>query len=136
MGQLVFTVDDDFKSIYEHAKNAKAWRVPYRSDSKGEPCLFLVHDQGIYLMSGAEERQLIDGSEKCLVVYAQGCHPDKDADFWEHSRDLVGGDDFAEAIPLSAFEGIEHGAATIEITVGRDTISVEWANNGRAAPAR
>ena len=29
-------------------------------------------------------------------AYAAGCDPDRDPDWWDTGRDLVGGDDFAE----------------------------------------
>ncbi|WP_329646886.1 DUF3085 domain-containing protein [Hyphomicrobium sp.] len=36
------------------------------------------------------------------IVYAEGCHPEKDDDWWETSRNLVGGDDFGEPIGTAA----------------------------------
>ena len=71
--------------------------------------LTLVHDQGIYLMSNGLPRQLeVAESEKSVVVYAEGCVPDNDANpgWWDHCRDLVGGDDFAEALPAEMFRSL------------------------------
>lgn len=52
--------------------------------------LLLVHDQGIYIMSMSQPV----GAR--TIVYAEGCNPDTDADWWNTSRHLVGGDDFGE----------------------------------------
>lgn len=74
----------------------------------GEPIpekeyLYLVHDHGVYLMSGADERFLtVDakGEPKSVTSYAKGCNPETDEDWYDTARDLVGGDDFGEVIPL------------------------------------
>lgn len=52
--------------------------------------LLLVHDQGVYIMSAQQP------VGKRTIVYAEGCNPENDADWWETSRRLVGGDDFGE----------------------------------------
>jgi hypothetical protein len=68
------------------------------------PCLFFVHDNGVYLMSNGEPRDLLDPADpqsSAYVVYAEQCNPTIDDDWWENSRDLVGGDDFVEALPIA-----------------------------------
>jgi len=52
----------------------------------------LVHDQGVYIMCMDQPR------EHRVIVYAHGCHPDKDPDWWHTSARLVGGDDFGETL--------------------------------------
>jgi hypothetical protein len=37
-------------------------------------------------------------------VYAEGCDPAKDSGWYERSRELVGGDDFVEYLPLDGLE--------------------------------
>ncbi len=68
------------------------------------PCLWLVKDEGIYLMSpgihsGAETERR---SARPPVAYASGFDPTRDDRMavWDRARDAVGGDDFAEAVPL------------------------------------
>ena len=39
---------------------------------------------------------------KTYVSYAEGCDPNKDEDHWDQARDLVGGDDFAEYLNITA----------------------------------
>jgi hypothetical protein len=58
--------------------------------------VLLVHDQGVYLMSGAEPRDLVGPG--CFCAYAQGMNPDKDEDWWSTASDAVGGDDFGEKL--------------------------------------
>jgi hypothetical protein len=67
------------------------------------PALFFVHDQGVYLMSNGEPRDIItaDGKETTYVAYAEHCNPKTDADWWDNARGLVGGDDFAETILIN-----------------------------------
>ena len=59
------------------------------------------------------------------MPYAIGCHPEKDADWYETARGLVGGDDFVETLPwarkLKAL--IDGGARIITLRMTRDTAS-------------
>ena len=68
------------------------------------PCLWLVKDEGIYLMSPGIHRDADPGgrSVRPPVAYASGFDPVRDDRMavWDRARDAVGGDDFAEAIPL------------------------------------
>lgn len=87
------------KELYEHAKSCAHYRKVYGED-KG-PGLFLVHDQGVYLMSGGiPHLEHPDCPENHKVAYAKGCNPEKDRGWWEEAKSLVGGDDFAEHIPI------------------------------------
>lgn len=104
MGACVFETKEILRCV-EHTLAAEAWEVGYLPPTD-EPGLILVHDQGIYLMSGGAPRDLIN-EKTSYVVYAKNCNPEKDEDWWENSRDLVGGDDFAEFIPVSA-DWLEH----------------------------
>ena len=102
----------------------------------GEPLpfkeyLYLVHDHGVYLMSGAKDNlpnpahEANPRASKSLVAYAQGCDPDRDEDAWDNSRDLVGGDDFGEPIGLDAFNAVlDAKPAKIAVTLGTRTIKV------------
>jgi hypothetical protein len=57
-----------------------------------------VHDDGVYLMSNGEPRDIVEG-ESSFVAHAKGCNPKTDPDWWDVSRALVGGDDFGECLP-------------------------------------
>lgn len=70
--------------------------------SRVEPQLLLVKDQALYLLNNAD----VKGTprERDAVVYAHGCHPDKDDDFYENARMIFGGDDGSVSIPVGWFE--------------------------------
>ena len=96
----------DVAELVAHSKAAEKHRAPY---GIGEPVpgLFLVKDEGIYLMSnGQPTLPRKDGQKGTHVVYAQGFDPtERDRmEVWEDARAAVGGDDFAEMLPLTMFE--------------------------------
>ena len=68
------------------------------------PCLWLVKDEGIYLMSPGIHPDPGPGDRPTRppVAYADGFDPTRDDRLavWDRARDAVGGDDFAEAVPL------------------------------------
>lgn len=97
--------------LVEHCANSKLRRMTMdqRAEIYGEglaiipqpdeeartpPALWFVKDDGIYLMSPGR-----DETTRPPVAYAQGYEPDAE-DVWERSREAVGGDDFAIALPL------------------------------------
>lgn len=89
------------KQIVDY-RDGKAVTAPVEA-----PAVLLVHDQGVYLMSNGEPRDQLDapGGRKlrsAYVAYAQGCNPQTDSDWYDTSRDLVGGDDFGEHLPWAA----------------------------------
>lgn len=101
MSTCVFKTKD-LKRCVEHALNSPSWNMGY-SEHKPQPGLYLVHDDGVYLMSNGEPGDVRkDGELSLYVAYAEGCNPETDADCWENSRALVGGSDFAETIVINA----------------------------------
>lgn len=90
---------DEVRRCVEHALNSTAWGMGW-SDEPPAPRLFFVHDQGVYLMSNGDPKDMVtvNGREMAYVAYAENCNPNVDEDWWDNSRDLVGGDDFAETI--------------------------------------
>lgn len=72
-------------------------KIPYMDETTDDYGLWLVKDQGIYLMAPAEKRDM--DKDGVHVIYARGYSP-KAADLWEKTH-AVSGDDFAEFIPLS-----------------------------------
>jgi hypothetical protein len=65
-----------------------------------KPALHLVHDDGIYIMPNCWFDTTDEREGQPTIAYAIGCNPKTDGDIWDHCRDLVGGDDFCEMIPL------------------------------------
>ena len=88
------------KTMKDLARNTLAkgkFRVPYTKKTTKQKGFYFVKDEGIYVMNSYAN----EDPEDNLVVYALGYDPHKDDDVWERSRRAVGGDDFAESIPLS-----------------------------------
>ncbi len=73
-------------------------KIPYVNETTDEYGLWLVKDEGIYLMAPSPERDIVS-NDKCHVIYARGYSP-RVKDLWEKTH-AVSGDDFAEFIPLS-----------------------------------
>lgn len=90
---------------------------------KIEPHLLIVKDEGCYLISGGLPH-LQGKDSRNHVVYAAGYG--KEAS-WDKVRDALGGDDFAEGIPLSMFEKpMADSATTIWINITQTRLAVEW----------
>lgn len=98
MAKCVFKTDDVRRCV-EHALNAPEWSMGWSEDPPA-PRLFFVHDQGVYVMSNGTPRDLINDGNNTYVAYAANCNPNTDEDWWDNSRDLVGGDDFVETITV------------------------------------
>ncbi len=67
-----------------------------------------------------------DGSANA-VVYAEGCDPQRDEDWYETSRTLFGDDDFAVAVPAEWFSLLlqhEPGARQFRIRLSADAIEL------------
>lgn len=137
MGTIRFKVDEKFRSIVEHTVANPKCRIPY-TDKDGPPCILLVHDCGIYLMSGSDVPQMDPATDdKCRVVaYAIGFDPRVNENCHEESSDAVGGDDFAEGLPLEWFTAaLERGATTVTLKITDTAITIRYAvkSDGRAS---
>ena len=114
----------EFPLMLEFMRNHNR-KIPYAKGTTKDFGLHLVKDDGIYLMAGTFESDKLD-EKRCHVIYAQGYSP-KTKDLWEKCREAVGGDDFAEWIPLNeamvkALE--QNGHMKIEFTPSEITTSV------------
>lgn len=99
----------------------------------GGPCLIWAKDAGTYLMSNAVPRPKED------VIYARADSPTGmllqeetpgDADVWDETRRICGGDDFAEFLELEDMLSAMKRAAAAGYTqlifeVNGDNISIE-----------
>jgi hypothetical protein len=125
-----------------HALNATSWSMGWLEEETPQPALFFVHDQGVYVMSNGQPADLVEdpqyGGQRNYVAYAEGCNPNigEFDDWYGTSRDLVGGDDFAETLVLdqeclSLCEQYEE----MHITLEGSSLRWEFVNPKRAAPA-
>jgi len=106
------------QELIDHAKSSTEWSMGYAAESKPEPALFLVGDEGIYLMSNgkpglpkdeeaATKQAAGENFFSQKVAYANECNPEKDGDWYDEKRRIFGGDDGAETLPLSYFEPLD-----------------------------
>ena len=126
MATCVFKTTEVRRCI-EHALNSTEWSMGWSEEETPVAGLFFVHDQGVYIMSNGEPKDIItvDGKENTYVAFAQHCNPKTDEDWWDNSRDLVGGDDFAEVVPITASWLQSCGRyEELEVTIAGDAI--EW----------
>lgn len=63
------------------------------------PCLQIVGDGGVYLMTNAEFGDNSTPTSRGSVVYAKGCNPESDEDYDDRKRALWGCDDGTIKIP-------------------------------------
>lgn len=67
--------------------------------------LWLVKDDGVYLMSNAA---FTPDQKRAVLAYAEECNP-KTLDFdtwWDNASAIMGGDDCAESLPIAWFEQV------------------------------
>lgn len=125
---FTFVITPALVALAHHAiEHAAHQRQCYTKDGTFEhPALLLVKDEGAYLMScftaeGApkEARLHTAATDKLVVVYADGAHPDDGH---------IGGDDFGEDIedlPAMIIEGAKAKRRRVVITLTSETINAE-----------
>ena len=132
--------------LLRHAVAAPKHTSPY-SQEDPSPGLFLVKDEGVYLMSNG--KPALPGENAAnKVVYAKGYEPLTEkrrdgSDAWgeryEKIRAAVGGDDFAEFLPADSFKkrqpqdklSIRLSATKIDICIAPSTTTAP-ADPGKA----
>lgn len=92
----------DLKRCITHALNSSNWQMGYDDTLTPAPGLFFVHDSGVYLMSNGNPGDVLKEDVGVYVAYADGCNPNigEFDDWYNASRELVGGDDFAEILVI------------------------------------
>lgn len=114
MTKLTFKSSEGLKTLAEQTLKTTFFKMPYTNETTKEKGLWLVKDEGIYLMKAFAV------SEKDMpVIYAESFDPYKDEDVWDRSVDAVGGDDFAQFLPFTTMglNLIKKGVDThIEVT--------------------
>jgi hypothetical protein len=130
MAKLIFNAAD-VDRVVSHALKATEF-MPNRQEVD-YPCVMLVHDDGVYLMSNGVPRDIVEG-ERSFAAYAEGCHPDKDPDCFETAAELVGGDDFVEYLPWTDLmaEEIDNGATHVVIEITGDEMEISFVHPSTA----
>jgi len=138
MYELTFDTNT-VERLLTHARTSKEHKALYEDETTKKPGLWLVGDDGIYLMSNgrpalprdeeAAQRQK-DGEDffKNLVAYADQCNPDKTEDVWDVKREIFGGDDGVEFIE------VPETAVDIEkIEISPQSFVIHWLHEEPAA---
>lgn len=133
MAQLIFDGAQVLK-LLAHAKASTQHSALYSEKPNPGPGLFLVKDDGIYLMSNGQAIQPREnGDSGAKVVYAKGYEPPrmvKDEDRDDQYSKIVaaaGGDDFAELLGADVFESRNPDVviSEVRITLEADAITVD-----------
>jgi hypothetical protein len=140
MARLIFEAAA-VRRVVEHTLAAPRQQpIAYTTDKVKEPAVILVHDQGVYLMSNGVPRDMLDAQNDevgkgSFCAYARGCDPTKQEfdDWWERSRELVGGDDFAETLEWAARlkQMLDAGAKQITINVTANNLELMPVKKGK-----
>ena len=117
------------KRVVKHSLSVKR-KIPYVEEYTNDMGVWLVKDDGIYVMAPTHEERDRDESGHTIVCYANGyrANPDDDT-LWDRTH-AVSGDDFAEFIPLSKkmvarILEASNRANALSITLLEDSIIVE-----------
>ncbi len=87
------------KRVVKHSLSVKR-KIPYEDEHTDEMGVWLVKDDGIYVMAPTHKERDKDEKGHTVVCYANGYRGDIDDDtLWDRTH-AVSGDDFVEFIPL------------------------------------
>lgn len=103
MALFAFKIEDVRRCV-EHSKAAPE-QMKYWGEEIKEPSLLLVGDRGVYLMSNGTPRDIVEGISS-FCAYADGIDPRVNKDWYDAKRDLYGGDDGGDVLPISMFESV------------------------------
>lgn len=108
-----------------HSEGSSKWKESYEGDQ--EPGLWLVGDQGVYLMSNGDPGERT-GKDSLAVVYARECDPRGNFDeWWAVKRATFGGDDGCEFIPAETFHAFRaYGVGDLTLTFKGTAIEFSW----------
>ena len=118
MTTLTFNSNKTLKSLAKETLSSNKFHQPYRKETTKEKGIFLVKDEGIYLMDAYADKH--PDSYNKRVIYASGYNPkhDKYGDLWDRTY-AVSPDDFGEFVPMdedALIRIIRGGKVTIKLT--------------------
>ena len=118
MTTLTFNSNKELKSLARETLSSNEFRQPYTKETTTEKGIFLVKDEGIYIMDAYADKH--PDSYNRRVIYASGYNPkhDKYGDLWDRTY-AVSRDDFGEFVPMdddALIRIIRGGKITIKLT--------------------
>ena len=128
MHTLNFNSNKSLKSLARETLKAETFRQPYTNKTTKEKGVYLVKDEGIYLMNAFDSNNDKTPKQNGFVVYASGFNPkyDKYGDLWDRTY-VISHDDFAEFVPMDEdqLKRVAEGGI-IKIDLSPSTLTV-WA---------
>ena len=127
--RLSFSGPELEKLLVWARKNDAVYPYTYEPVENHEQGLWLVKDEGIYLISASNSdgKHLKGAGGKRVVTYARGYDPKYEDDLWEKTY-AVSRDDFAEFIPLGQLleEWDNQELRYLAVTLDEDTLEVAY----------
>jgi len=126
MHTLKFKNNVDLRNLAQQTLKAKKFKLPYTNDTTSKKGVYLVKDDGIYLMNAFSLAKGKTPSAEGFVLYAKGYDPSTNKNVWEDSRDAVGGDDFGEFVEMSSsmLASVANGS-DITLMISAETIELK-----------
>jgi len=118
MTTLTFNSNKNLKSLARETLSSKVFHQPYTQETTEQRGIFLVKDEGIYIMDAYADKH--PDSYNRRVIYASGYNPkhDKYGDLWDRTY-AVSRDDFGEFVPMdedALIRIMRGGKITIKLT--------------------
>jgi len=115
---LTFNSNKNLKSLARETLSSKVFHQPYTQETTEQRGIFLVKDEGIYIMDAYADKH--PDSYNRRVIYASGFNPkhDKYGDLWDRTY-AVSRDDFGEFVPMdedALIRIMRGGKITIKLT--------------------
>ena len=127
MHTLFFKNNVDLRNLAQQTLKAKKFNIPYTNETTSKKGIYLVKDDGIYLMNAFSLAKGKAPKEEGLVVYAEGYDPSTNENVWEDSY-LVSSDDFGEFLEMTPIMlASVHNGSDITIVLSDETIEMKVA---------
>ncbi|MCG7584751.1 DUF3085 domain-containing protein [Photobacterium sp. OFAV2-7] len=119
MGIVTFSADEIRNKLWPEYKLRPLGSTSF---TPSEAAISLVHNQGVYLIANSK---IDDSCPEKSIVYAEGCNPSCDEEWYNTSRSLVGGDDFSQELPPEWFESLLiTDTQTLSLSITENDISL------------
>tara|TARA_R110000824_G_scaffold365501_1_gene554006 strand:- start:1242 stop:1631 length:390 start_codon:yes stop_codon:yes gene_type:complete len=126
MHTLKFKNNADLRKLAQQTLKRKKFKLPYTSETTSKKGVYLVKDDGIYLMNAFWLGEGTTPNAQGFVIYAEGYDPSTNKNVWQDSRDAVGGDDFGEFVEMSSLmlASIQNGS-DVTLMISAETIELK-----------
>lgn len=126
MHTLKFKNNDNLRKLAQQTLKRKKFKLPYTSETTSKKGVYLVKDDGIYLMNAFSLGEGTTPNAQGFVIYAEGYDPSTNKNVWQDSRDAVGGDDFGEFVEMSSLmlASVQNGS-DITLMISAETIELK-----------